>query len=75
MCEFWEQAIVDGWTDLWTDRGTGRWTGPIYRNLLQWKGLKFVMMQLEISNDAAGAYNTNSQIKFKTTIIKSNICG
>ena len=27
-----------------------------------------------MNNDARGAYNTNSQIKFKTTILKSSLC-
>ena len=29
---------------------------------------------IEINNDARGTYNTNSQIKFKTSILKSNLC-
>ena len=29
---------------------------------------------LEINNDARGMYNTNSQIKFETTILKSREC-
>ena len=33
------------------------------------------MIQLQICNDAAGAYNTNNQIKFKTTTIKTNTSG
>ena len=29
----------------------------------------------EISNDLCGTYNTNNQIKFKTMMLKSNLCG
>ena len=29
---------------------------------------------VEINDDARGAYNTNSQIKFKTTMLKSSLC-
>ena len=29
---------------------------------------------IEISDDARGTYNTNSQIKFKTSMIKSSLC-
>ena len=28
----------------------------------------------EINDDARGTYNTNSQIKFKTSILKSSLC-
>ena len=28
----------------------------------------------EISDDSRGTYNTNSQIKFKTTILKPSLC-
>ena len=29
----------------------------------------------EISNDLCGTYNINNQIKFKTMMLKSNLCG
>ena len=29
---------------------------------------------VEINDDARGTYNSNSQIKFKTTIIESSLC-
>ena len=29
---------------------------------------------VEINNDSRGAYNVNSQIKFKITMLKSNLC-
>ena len=29
----------------------------------------------EINDDARGTYNTNSQTKFKTSILKSSLCG
>ena len=29
---------------------------------------------IEINADLLGAYNTNSQIKFKTSMLKSNFC-
>ena len=29
----------------------------------------------EINDDARGTYNTNSQIEFKTSMLKSNLCG
>ena len=29
---------------------------------------------VEINDDARGTYNTNSQIKFKTSLLKSNLC-
>ena len=29
---------------------------------------------VEINNESRGAYNINSQIKFKTTILKSRLC-
>ena len=29
---------------------------------------------LEINDESRGAYNVNSQIKFKTTILKSSLC-
>ena len=29
---------------------------------------------VEINDDARGTYNTNSQIKFKTTVLKSSLC-
>ena len=29
---------------------------------------------IEINDDLLGAYNTNSQIKFKTSMLKSNFC-
>ena len=28
----------------------------------------------EINDDSRGTYNTNSQIKFKTTMLKSSLC-
>ena len=30
---------------------------------------------IEINNDSRGTYNTNSQIKFKTSMLKSRLCG
>ena len=30
--------------------------------------------QIEINDDAGGAYNTNSQIKFITSMLKSSLC-
>ena len=30
---------------------------------------------VEINDDSRGTYNTNSQIKFKTAILKSSLCG
>ena len=30
---------------------------------------------IEINDDAGGTYNTNSQIKFKTSMLKSSLCG
>ena len=29
---------------------------------------------VEINDESRGAYNVNSQIKFKTTMLKSNLC-
>ena len=29
---------------------------------------------VELNDDVLGAYNTNSQIKFKTTMLKSSLC-
>ena len=29
---------------------------------------------VEINDDARGTYNTNSQIKFKTSMLKSSLC-
>ena len=29
---------------------------------------------VEINDDALGSYNENSQIKFKTSMLKSNLC-
>ena len=29
---------------------------------------------IEINNESRGAYNVNSQIKFKTTMLKSSLC-
>ena len=29
---------------------------------------------VEINDESIGTYNTNSQIKFKTTILKSSLC-
>ena len=29
---------------------------------------------VEINDDSRGAYNVNSQIKFKITMLKSNLC-
>ena len=29
---------------------------------------------VEINDDARGTYNTNSQIKFKTSMLKSGLC-
>ena len=29
---------------------------------------------VEINNESRGTYNGNSQIKFKTTMLKSNLC-
>ena len=29
---------------------------------------------LEIYNDSRGTYNTNSQIKFKTSMLRSSLC-
>ena len=29
---------------------------------------------MEINDESRGAYNVNSQIKFKTTMLKSNLC-
>ena len=29
---------------------------------------------VEINNESRGAYNINSQIKFKTTMLKSRLC-
>ena len=29
---------------------------------------------IETNNDARGTYNTNSQIKFKTSMLKSSLC-
>ena len=29
---------------------------------------------VEINDESRGAYNVNSQIKFKTTILKSSLC-
>ena len=29
---------------------------------------------VEINDDARGTYNTNSQIKFKTSVLKSSLC-
>ena len=29
----------------------------------------------EVNHDARGAFNTNTQIKFKTTTLKSSLCG
>ena len=29
---------------------------------------------VEINNDSRGAYNVNTQIKFKTTMLKSSLC-
>ena len=29
---------------------------------------------VEINGDASGTYNTNSQIKFKTSMLKSSLC-
>ena len=29
---------------------------------------------MEINDDAHGTYNTNSQIKFKTSMLKSSLC-
>ena len=29
---------------------------------------------VEINDDACGTYNTNSQIKFNTSMLKSNLC-
>ena len=31
-------------------------------------------MWVEINDDARGMYNTSSQIKFKTTMLKSHLC-
>ena len=30
---------------------------------------------VEINDDACGIYNSNSQIKFKTSMLKSSLCG
>ena len=30
---------------------------------------------VEINDDACGIYNSNSQIKFKTSVLKSSLCG
>ena len=30
---------------------------------------------VEINDESRGAYNVNSQIKFKTAMLKSSICG
>ena len=30
---------------------------------------------VEINDDARGTYNTNSQIRFKTSMLKSSLCG
>ena len=30
---------------------------------------------VEINNDSRGTYNTNSQIKFKASMLKSSLCG
>ena len=30
---------------------------------------------IEINDDARGTYNTNGQIKFKTSMLKSSLCG
>ena len=30
---------------------------------------------VEINDESRGAYNTNAQIKFKTTMLKSSLCG
>ena len=30
---------------------------------------------IQINDHASGTYNTNSQIKFKTSMIKSSLCG
>ena len=30
--------------------------------------------QMEINDDQRGTYNTNSQINFKTTLLKSRLC-
>ena len=30
---------------------------------------------VEINDESRGGYNVNSQIKFKTTVLKSGLCG
>ena len=30
---------------------------------------------VEVNDDSCGFYNTNKQIKFKTSILKSSLCG
>ena len=35
---------------------------------------KLMKNWVEINDDARGTYNTSSQIKFETTMLKSNLC-
>ena len=44
----------------------------IGRNLSNKYGQKFV--EVEVNDESRGTYNVNSQIKFKTTMLKSSLC-
>ena len=46
-----------------------------YQKIIKFIRQPYFNNWVEINDDARGTYNTNSQMKFKTSMLRSRLCG
>ena len=46
-----------------------------YQKIIKFVRQPYFNNWVEINDDASGTYNTNSQMKFKTSMLRSRLCG